>query len=121
MVATYIFAGLRREELLWLTHEDIDWTAKPYGIIRIRGKAAEGASWQPKTKKNRAIPVGSRLRPYLDKQRVRAAKTRGCSPRQTASNTTPIISRATCATPMRPGSSTGLTSTTVTRSGASWR
>ena len=75
MVAVYIFAGVRREELLWLTHEDIDWNAKPYGIIRICGKAAEGASWQPKTKKNRAVPVSSRLRPYLDKQRLRAAKT----------------------------------------------
>lgn len=73
MVATLIFSGLRREELLWLTHDDIDWKAKPYGIIRIRGKAAEGASWQPKTKKNRAIPIGSRLRPYLDQQRLRAA------------------------------------------------
>jgi integrase len=74
MVATYIFAGLRREELLWLTHQDIDWNAKPYGIIRIRGKTVEGASWQPKTKKNRAVPINSQLRPYLDKQRLRAAR-----------------------------------------------
>ncbi len=35
MVATYIFAGVRREELLWLTHDDIDWNARPNGINRL--------------------------------------------------------------------------------------
>ena len=75
MVATFIYAGLRREELLWLRHEDIDWDAKPHGLIRVRAKTAGGESWQPKTKTNRAVPVSSDLRPYLDKQRMRAAKS----------------------------------------------
>jgi integrase len=73
-VATYIFAGLRREELLWLTHDDIDWNAKPFGIIRVRAKTVGQETWQPKTRSNRAVPISSQLRPYLDKQRLRASK-----------------------------------------------
>jgi len=75
MAATYIYAGLRREELLWLTHDDIDWDAKPYGLIRVRAKKVDGAAWEPKTKTNRAVPISSRLRPYLDRQRLRAGKS----------------------------------------------
>jgi integrase len=74
-VATYIFAGLRREELLWLTHDDIDWNAKPYGIIRVRAKTVGEESWQPKTRSNRAVPISSQLRTYLDKQWLRASKS----------------------------------------------
>lgn len=66
MVATLIFAGLRREELLQLTHDDIDLTAGRNGTIRIRAKTIDGEFWQPKTKSNRSVPVSSRLRPYLD-------------------------------------------------------
>jgi integrase len=72
MVATYIYAGLRREELLWLTHEDVDWDAEPYGLIRVRAKTIRGEFWEPKTKVNRAVPVSGALRPYLDRQRLRS-------------------------------------------------
>ena len=75
MVAVYIFAGLRREELLWLTHDDIDWNIKPYGLIRVRAKEVDGIFWEPKTKTNRGIPISRRLRPYLDRQRLRAGKS----------------------------------------------
>ena len=50
MTATYIYAGLRREEALWLTHEDVDL---PNRLIRVRAKTIDGEFWQPKTKKNR--------------------------------------------------------------------
>jgi integrase len=80
MVATYIFAGVRREELLWLTHDDIDWNAKPYGLIRVRAKTVGAEMWQPKTRVNRAVPISSRLRPYLDKQRLRSAKSQWLFP-----------------------------------------
>lgn len=70
-VATLIFAGLRREELLWLTTEDIDWTAGKHGVIRVRAKTVEGESWEPKTKRNRGVPVSSRLKTYLDKLRIK--------------------------------------------------
>lgn len=75
MVATLIFAGLRREELLWLTPEDLDLSGGAHGLIRVRAKTVAGGSWEPKTKKNRAVPVSSRLRPYLDKWLMKRKKT----------------------------------------------
>jgi integrase len=74
MVATLIYAGLRREELLWLTHDDLDLSAGTHGLIRVRAKTIGGESWQPKTKRNRAVPVSSRLRLYLDKWRLKSAE-----------------------------------------------
>lgn len=65
LVAVYIYAGLRREEALWLTLDDVDWSAGPYGTIRVRAKTVEGRSWQPKTKRNRAVPISSTLRRFL--------------------------------------------------------
>ena len=56
MVATLIFAGLRREELLWLTLDDVDLER---GMIRVRAKTVQGESWQPKTKVNRVVPISS--------------------------------------------------------------
>ncbi len=54
LVATYIYAGLRREEALWLTHEDVDFTSH---LIRVRAKTVDGEHWQPKTKRNRVVPM----------------------------------------------------------------
>ncbi len=71
MVATLIYAGLRREELLWLQDADMDLAAGKHGVIRVRAKTVNGESWQPKTKKNRAVPVSSQLRHYLDKWRLK--------------------------------------------------
>lgn len=73
-IATLIYAGLRREELLWLTHDDIDWKAGKYGLIRVLAKTIDGASWEPKTKRNRAVPISSTLRFYLDKWRLKAGE-----------------------------------------------
>jgi integrase len=67
MIAMLIYAGLRREELLWLTRDDIDLTSGVHGIIRVRAKTVNGNSWQPKTKCNRAVPISSTLRSYLDR------------------------------------------------------
>lgn len=67
IVAVYIYAGLRREEALWLTREDVDLKAGHYGVLRIRAKTAEnGEFWEPKTKVNRVVPVSRELRSYLD-------------------------------------------------------
>jgi integrase len=68
MVALYIYAGLRREEALWLTLDDLDLRplAKGgFGMIRVRAKTVGGRSWQPKTKVNRAVPVSSVLARFL--------------------------------------------------------
>lgn len=58
MVATYIYAGLRREEALWLTHDDVDLEAR---LLRVRAKRINGKYWQPKTKRNRVVPISSDL------------------------------------------------------------
>ena len=58
MVATYIYAGLRREEALWLTKEDVDFERK---LIRVCAKTVEGEFWLPKTKRNRVVPISSDL------------------------------------------------------------
>jgi integrase len=71
MVAVLIYAGLRREELLWLTAEDLDWKSDGKGLIRVRAKTINGESWQPKTKKNRAVPISNCLRGFLEKYRPR--------------------------------------------------
>ncbi|MHC4553099.1 MAG: hypothetical protein ACYSUT_10115 [Planctomycetota bacterium] len=35
-------------------------------MLRIRAKTVQGQFWQPKTKKNRAVPISSSLRAILD-------------------------------------------------------
>ena len=63
MVATLIYAGLRREELLRLTPKDVDLRR---GYIRVRAKTIDGEFWQPKTGKERSVPVSSALQRYLE-------------------------------------------------------
>ena len=62
--AVLIYAGLRREEALWLTREDVD---RKTGLLRIRAKTIDGEFWQPKTGNNRAVPIGTALAAVLDK------------------------------------------------------
>lgn len=69
MVALYIYAGLRREEALWLMPSDFNWDAGNHGVIRIRNKSFNGKAWMPKTKANRSVPISSSLRSYLDSYR----------------------------------------------------
>jgi len=64
LVATYIYAGLRREEALWLTSEDMDLAKR---IIRVQAKTIDGQNWQPKTRRNRAVPISERLLGILGK------------------------------------------------------
>lgn len=68
MVATLIYAGLRREELLWLQADDLvpPSTQSPNGLLRVRAKTVGTSSWQPKTKKNRVVPISTDLRQFLD-------------------------------------------------------
>jgi len=71
MVATYIYAGLRREEAMWLTREDVDLHAGRCGMIRVQAKTIGGRHWQPKTRVNRAVPVSTDLARYLVRYRPR--------------------------------------------------
>lgn len=77
MVAMLIYAGLRREELLWLTLDDIDLSRRQggHGVIRVRAKTVGDVSWQPKTKVNRAVPISKALRRHLDRYVTPATKT----------------------------------------------
>ena len=58
MVAVYVYAGLRREEAMWLTASDVDLDAR---LIRVRAKEIEGKAWQPKTRRNRVVPISEAL------------------------------------------------------------
>jgi integrase len=62
MVATFIYAGLRREEGLWLTEDDVDLGGR---LIHVRAKSINGKFWQPKTKRNRIVPISSDLHEVL--------------------------------------------------------
>ncbi len=62
-VAILIYGGVRREEALWLTREDVDRKAR---LLRIRAKTINGEYWQPKTGRNRAVPIGTALEAVLD-------------------------------------------------------
>ncbi len=69
MVAVYIYAGLRREEALWLTTEDVSLVAGTQGMIRVRAKTVSGLAWQPKTRVNRAVPISHDLAKHLVRYR----------------------------------------------------
>jgi integrase len=58
LVSAYIYAGLRREEALWLTKNDIDLGAR---LIRVQAKTVNSEYWQPKTKRNRIVPISDAL------------------------------------------------------------
>jgi len=70
MVAMLIYAGLRREELLWLTISDVDLNAGQNGMIRVRAKTIQDQSWDPKTGINRAVPISKALRAYLENYNI---------------------------------------------------
>jgi integrase len=59
VVATAIFAGLRRGELCWLGRADFDPARRLLSITAKRENEAE--QWQPKTRRNRVVPVSPRL------------------------------------------------------------
>ncbi len=69
MAAVLIYAGLRREELLWLTLGDVSLSRRHggHGLIHVRAKTIHGRSWQPKTAVNRSVPISRALREQLDR------------------------------------------------------
>lgn len=74
-VAVAVFAGLRREELCWLTWDDLEMDRAP-AILRVRAKTVAGESWQPKTKRDRKVPVSPRLLAVLLRHKE-AGKAKG--------------------------------------------
>lgn len=96
MVATLIYAGLRREELLWLTVDDIDYTTGKHGMIRVRAKTIGGTYWKPKTGVNRAVPISGSLRGFLDRYRPRTSDHGWFFPARRAVAGIATISPMTC-------------------------
>jgi integrase len=64
IAATFVYAGLRRSELCWLTWDDLDLRSDP-PVLRVRAKSVAGQAWMPKTKRNRTVPVSPKLRAIL--------------------------------------------------------
>jgi len=62
MVALYIYAGLRREAGCWLTVSDVDLERR---LLHVRAKTIDEAFWQPKTKRNRVVPISTALHAIL--------------------------------------------------------
>lgn len=76
MAAVLIYSGLRREELLWLTGDDVELNHETRGgLIRVRAKTVGDRSWQPKTKVNRVVPISTALYDYLKDYRPRRSNT----------------------------------------------
>ena len=63
-VATLIYGGFRREEILWLTVEDVNPVRR---LIYVRAKTVDREFWQPKTKRNRVVPISEALLGVLDR------------------------------------------------------
>lgn len=64
VVATLIYAGLRRDEALWLTTKDVDLDK---GMIYVTAKTVATEGWCSKTKRNRSVPISTDLHPILAK------------------------------------------------------
>ena len=76
IAATYIYAGLRREELCWLQVKDVDFSDGYNGVIRVRAKTIGDEFWEPKTKVNRVMPISNALKAHLDS--YEAPKGKNC-------------------------------------------
>ena len=74
LVAVYIFAGLRRAEAVWLKPDDVDLRHR---LIRVRAKSAGGVKWQPKTGRNRVVPISDALFAILEAFHATQPKRRG--------------------------------------------
>ena len=72
LVATYIYAGLRREEALWLTRKDVRLEDR---LIRVQAKTIDGEFWQPKTRRNRVVPISKDLLEVLREYQSPASGT----------------------------------------------
>jgi len=59
-VAVMVFAGLRREEVVWLTPADLDLD-RQWLTVRAKSDPTTHESWQPKNRRNRGVAVSSAL------------------------------------------------------------
>jgi len=62
LLAVAVTAGLREQELAWLTWDDIDLGA---GVIRVRAKRDGEETWYPKNRRARNVPLTDEIAPLL--------------------------------------------------------
>lgn len=67
IVATILYAGLRRTESIWLTRKDVDLRRR---VIQVRSKEVDGELWEVKTGQDRGVPIAPKLMPFLTEQRA---------------------------------------------------
>jgi len=72
MVATLIYAGLRRAEVTWLTADDVDLENR---LLRVRAKMVDEVFWQPKTGTDRVVPISQTLHKILSAYRPKRELT----------------------------------------------
>jgi len=65
IIATLLYTGMRVNEALYLTKNDILFDKS---LMIIQPKVVKGRSWAPKTKKTRYVPIPALLRPIIEKQ-----------------------------------------------------
>jgi len=64
VVATIVYAGLRRSEACWPTWKDLELDpAQP--LLWVCSKTVGDEAWWPKTRRNRTVPLSQRLRGVL--------------------------------------------------------
>jgi hypothetical protein len=90
-------------------------------MIRIRAKTIDGESWQPKTKVNRAVPISSTLRRYLDAYRPRIVPGEWYFPSPDEKRWDPDNFSQDFEPQTTSHFCLGRASTTVTLSAANWR
>lgn len=68
VVSVLVFAGVRRSEACWLRVDDYD---RGRELLSIRRKTIGNETWEPKTKRNRVVPVSARLAEVLHQVKPR--------------------------------------------------
>ncbi|MFH1411416.1 MAG: tyrosine-type recombinase/integrase [Candidatus Omnitrophota bacterium] len=65
IVATILFTGMRVNEVLHLTKDDVDLARS---LLYIRGKEVDGKEWHPKNKENRYAPIADEIKNIIEDQ-----------------------------------------------------
>jgi integrase len=79
-VAAGMLAGLRLNEILFLTHADVDRTLELLYVQRKSAPWLRGKTWYPKNRRERDVPLFAQLAPVLEAHAVAFAGERWLVP-----------------------------------------
>jgi integrase len=79
-VAAGLLAGLRLNEILFLTHADVDRTLELLYVQRKSAPWLRGKTWYPKNRRERDVPLFAQLAPVLEAHAVAFAGERWLVP-----------------------------------------